>query len=236
MRFDDGFEKPRAQRTPADYVYQITDSICDSLIKLGRVKDESEFDINVFRPSTEAFKQGMTADAWWMAMKDPRTLDTALRANPVASASIAQNAVLYLPSCYAMLALLFCTQAMIAERDGDLPTAWTYAIDARFAADMVLSRTTDRVTIELHKRGMGVRGAAARLERNSKQAAIQDAKAEAKKLWQERRVGKYPELRYNWQFAAECLKRWPALTSPDVVKGWCTKWEKEARQKSKPAG
>jgi len=74
-------------------------------------------------------------------------------------------------------------------------------------------------------------GAASKMSRDP----VQAAKADAKKLWLERRAGKHPDLRRNWQFAAECVRRWPALTSPDTIKGWCTKWEKEAHPKNKRA-
>lgn len=60
------------------------------------------------------------------------------------------------------------------------------------------------------------------------------AKAEALKLWQDRRAGKYPKLRTNEQFAMECMRRWPVLTSAKVICGWCTEWNKAAK-KSQPA-
>lgn len=74
-------------------------------------------------------------------------------------------------------------------------------------------------------------GAKAKLESDPKQAA----KAEAHKLWQEQYDGKHPELRTNEQFAAECMRRWPKLTSAKVILGWCTQWNKEAKRKSQPA-
>lgn len=64
---------------------------------------------------------------------------------------------------------------------------------------------------------------------------VQAAKAQAFRFWQERRAGKHPRLRTNEQFAMECMRRWKALTSPKVILGWCTKWNKEARQQSQPA-
>lgn len=77
--------------------------------------------------------------------------------------------------------------------------------------------------------------AMASAERKLAKDPKQAAKDEAKKLWLERRAGKHPDLRWNWQFAAECVRRWPVLTSPDTIKGWCTKWEKEARPENKRA-
>lgn len=61
------------------------------------------------------------------------------------------------------------------------------------------------------------------------------AKAEALKLWNERRAGKHPRLRTNEQFATECMRRWPVLTSSAVITGWCTKWNKQVKRKSHPA-
>lgn len=61
------------------------------------------------------------------------------------------------------------------------------------------------------------------------------AKAEALKLWNERRAGKHPKLRTNEQFATECMRRWPVLKSAKVVLGWCTTWNKQASRKPQPA-
>ncbi|MGH3711011.1 MAG: hypothetical protein ACRDRQ_23560 [Pseudonocardiaceae bacterium] len=58
------------------------------------------------------------------------------------------------------------------------------------------------------------------------------AKAEARNLWQERRAGKHPKLRTNEQFATECIRRWPVLRSSKVICGWCTKWNKEAKDQN----
>ena len=57
-----------------------------------------------------------------------------------------------------------------------------------------------------------------------------EAKAEAKKLWQERREGKHPSLRTNDQFSIEVLRRWPVITSLGSVKNWCTEWNREVKK------
>lgn len=72
------------------------------------------------------------------------------------------------------------------------------------------------------------RGAMKKMKRDP----VQAAKAQAFKLWQERRAGKHPKLRTNSQFAIECMRCWPILTSHDVITGWCTEWTKQAKQKS----
>jgi hypothetical protein len=57
----------------------------------------------------------------------------------------------------------------------------------------------------------------------------QSAKKEAFKLWKERHAGKHPKLRTNEQFASECMRRWPVLTSAKNILGWCTEWNKQAK-------
>jgi len=80
-----------------------------------------------------------------------------------------------------------------------------------------------------HERAL--KAAIAKLEKDPKQAA----KADAVKLWKERRDGNHPKLRTNEQFAAECMRRWPVLTSAKVILGWCAQWNKEAKRESQHA-
>ena len=67
--------------------------------------------------------------------------------------------------------------------------------------------------------------------------AVKCPKAKAKQmafvLWRERFAGQHPKLRTNEQFAIECMRRWPVLTSAKVICNWCTDWTKAA--KSQPA-
>ncbi len=67
--------------------------------------------------------------------------------------------------------------------------------------------------------------AAAKLVKDPKQTV----KGEAFLLWQERHAGQHPKLRTNEQFALECMRRWPTLTSAKVICGWCTKWTRDAK-------
>lgn len=71
-----------------------------------------------------------------------------------------------------------------------------------------------------------------RQEKDPVLRAKAEAKAEAKKLWQERRDGKHPKLRTNEQFAIECMRHWPVLTSSQVICRWCAQWGKDAKAKS----
>lgn len=71
-----------------------------------------------------------------------------------------------------------------------------------------------------------------RRDKDGKQAA----KAMAKKLWLERRIGLHKKLRTNEQFATEVMRRWPNLKSSKVICGWCTDWNRKAEKvKKKPA-
>jgi hypothetical protein len=106
-----------------------------------------------------------------------------------------------------------------------------YLMQASFAFGIARSLSerseeplTDAVLGSL-RRAVARRHAAMRLERDPKQAA----KAQSRKLWHERRAGKHPSLRTNEQFAAECMRRWPILTSGKVILGWCTDWNKAAK-------
>lgn len=84
-----------------------------------------------------------------------------------------------------------------------------------------------------------VRSCDARKKAYAKQAknpmakAKSDCKAEAFKLWQERDAGKHPALRTNDQFATECCRRWPVLTSIGTVLKWSTQWHKEAKARAR---
>ncbi|MFP5374533.1 MAG: hypothetical protein ACLGHW_06500 [Gammaproteobacteria bacterium] len=69
------------------------------------------------------------------------------------------------------------------------------------------------------------KGAARKLENDPKQVA----KARALELWKERHAGQHPKLRTVEQFATEVMRRWPVLTSPNVIRRWSAEWTKAAR-------
>lgn len=87
-----------------------------------------------------------------------------------------------------------------------------------------LRNTVAKVNADV-RRQQSRAAAAAKQARDPKQAA----KTEAFKLWTDRHAGKHPNLRTNEQFAAECMRRWPVLTSAKVILGWCTDWNKAAK-------
>jgi len=90
-----------------------------------------------------------------------------------------------------------------------------YHRDKKFdASDEILQRLRPKKFAEERARTAGL----AKLAKDPKQKA----KAEVEKLWLERHCGKHKKLRTNEQFAAECLRRWPVLTSSKVICGWCT--------------
>lgn len=70
------------------------------------------------------------------------------------------------------------------------------------------------------------RGAASRHANDPKQAA----KREAHSLWQEWQSGKFPRIRTVEQFATEAMRRWPILTSANVIRRWSSEWSKEMRE------
>lgn len=119
---------------------------------------------------------------------------------------------------------------------GALPRCWWGLLAARLDESGMYDRLQKQIRRETDalsarrflkdERSMGGKRRAANDSRTS-------AKADAFELWKERRAGKHPKLRTNEQFAMECMRRWPALTSIKVICGWCTIWTKEA--KSQPA-
>lgn len=73
-----------------------------------------------------------------------------------------------------------------------------------------------------------VRGAKAKLAKDPKQAA----KAQVKKHWEKWKSGALPKrIRTTEQFAIECMRLWPELTSVKVICGWSATWNKEAKSK-----
>ncbi len=57
----------------------------------------------------------------------------------------------------------------------------------------------------------------------------QHAKLEARKLWDEWKHGQHPRIRTVEQFATETLRRWPVLTSANVIRRWSAQWTKETK-------
>lgn len=128
----------------------------------------------------------------------------------------------------------YCVFAVRAFFSGRETLAWTYACDARYWAGVVmmvakrkgLPDTAATAKMLATMRSTQAREAAAAMLARS---PIQAAKTEAFKLWQERYAGQHPRLRTNEQFATECMRRWPVLTSSKVITGWCTQWNKQSR-------
>jgi len=89
-----------------------------------------------------------------------------------------------------------------------------------------MSAASDQVAYTTGKKYPSQTAAAARVANDPKQIA----KSKAFQLWKDRHVGKHPSLRTNEQFAMECLRQWPQLTSIKVILGWCTTWTKEEKK------
>ena len=130
----------------------------------------------------------------------------------------------------------YCVFAVRAYFDGDESLSWSYASDASYWAGVVMMVAKQRglpAPAVIRKQLADLRSSQARAAAQAKLAndPVQAAKAEAFKLWQERHAGKHPKLGTNEQFATECMRRWPVLTSSKVICGWCTAWTKEAKAK-----
>jgi tRNA A37 threonylcarbamoyladenosine dehydratase len=73
-----------------------------------------------------------------------------------------------------------------------------------------------------------ISGARAKLAKDPKQAA----KVEVKKHWENWKTGRLPKnIKTTEQFAMDCMRQWPALTSAKVICAWSATWNKEARAK-----
>jgi hypothetical protein len=130
----------------------------------------------------------------------------------------------------AILSCIECVLATIKSANaGQVSAAWAYAIDARHLASLVIQGWDIRRGV---KRALASENSAKRWASDPTQIA----KAEARKLWNERHAGKHPKLRTNEQFAIECMHRWPEeLTSAKVILGWCTEWNKAAKARKPQA-
>lgn len=57
----------------------------------------------------------------------------------------------------------------------------------------------------------------------------QGAKVEVRKFWDEWKQGRHKRIRTVEQFATETLRKWPVLTSANVIRRWSAQWTKETR-------
>lgn len=55
------------------------------------------------------------------------------------------------------------------------------------------------------------------------------AKVEAKLFWNDWKAAKHPKIRTTEQFAQEVMKKWPCLTSAQVICKWSAQWTKESK-------
>lgn len=206
---------PRSGRNPKHYAQMTLGAVMATLIELGKVDDEDQFSEQFVNPVAERVGKGESGDALFLKYVETRGEPSSEGASQLKD------------SCSIVIA--FCIQAIWAYDDGNTASAWTYAADGLALAGAVRSVPIVRgEAISVQKRNGSV-GAATKLAKDQKQ----HAKAEARKLWQARRLGMHPKLRTQEQFATEVMRRWPILTSSKVICGWCTKWNKET--KSQPS-
>lgn len=83
-------------------------------------------------------------------------------------------------------------------------------------------------------RGDRSSGGYGKIKKNAVAKAKAEAKSEALSLWLERHAGKHPKLRTVADFATEVMKRWPVLTSSDVIERWSARWTKAIKAGKTP--
>lgn len=213
----DTHDKPRSQRSPDDYADQIIDAVANYLIALGRYKNEDEFTKALFADARNFASNGITADDLYARISQEGSIP---------SGAIVDNNI-----AWAMFALLYCIEAIAANMAGEVTTAWTLIVNARFAADAVLSQVHDIHAAAASRKIVARVGASVRLANDPKQAA----KAGALELWKERHTGKHPRLRTVEQYATEVMRRWPVLESAKVICGWSANWTKTMKEGKTPA-
>jgi hypothetical protein len=134
----DCHDRPRAERTPSNYASQIIGSTADSLIALKYYLSDEEFLEKFFGPVVMMHREGISSEYYWSFVSNPEA--------HAAIAKITGRPDGSTPNphfTYANLACLLCLECMRADAAGLTAEAWTYAVDARFASDAVLSQFHD---------------------------------------------------------------------------------------------
>lgn len=225
----DEHEKSRSERTPQEYASQILASISHSLIELRFFSREDEYIRAMFNHAVYMHaKHGIGGSEVYAAFTDGgfERIRTIISDKGIVPEEQRLPSIPDIRMFWGLVATAYCIEAMAAHNAGHVTEAWTYVVDARFAADALISQQTDIEMIKLDRTGNAKRMVAAKLAKDP----VQAAKAKAYKLWLERHAGKHPNLRTNEQFAMECMRRWPVLTSSKVITGWCTEWNKAAKK------
>lgn len=129
----------------------------------------------------------------------------------------------------ARIAYAYCYEAELAFDRGDVTATWTLVVDAMRVAAGVGALVVFQAG---GAHGFSSRAKQAELASrdNPHKHELIEAKAEAHALWQERRACKHPKLRRNVDFARECVKRWPILSSNTITQKWCPQWEREEKK------
>lgn len=202
----DTHDKPRNQRTPDDYANQIIDAVANYLIELGRYKSEDEFSKGLFADARNFARNGITADDLYARLSQDGSIP---------SGAIVDNNI-----AWAMFALLYCIEAMAANMAGEVTTAWTLIVNARFAADAVLSQVHDTHAATASRKLVAqVAGLAGRAN-DPKQAA----KAKAHQLWQDWQSGK--ALHKSGAAFARHVVAHTNIEDTNTVQRWMRSWRK----------
>ncbi|WP_233842322.1 hypothetical protein [Dyella sp. 2HG41-7] len=216
----DTHEKPRKERTPEEYAGQVLDSAANSLMALGFVKDEADFIDRMFNFAANAHaKHGLGGDDWYLGFTDGghKRIYSALENKGL----VPKNArpILSNRGFWGLVACGYCVQAIAAYRAGDVTEAWTYVVDARFAADSLLSQLTDIEMVKLDRINRAKKAVGVKLANDPTQAA----KTDAHKLWRDWRSGA-AIFKSAAAFDRHIVEKFPAVTATKTVERWRKEW------------
>lgn len=158
--------------------------------------------------------------------QENRALGSALRGQlplyaNIPSKAIAEDlAMRYMVSSDPYWAALFAHRRMIAAMDAAAGSDYRSAVHEVAGCARWLAMAVSVYHLSPRRRGPSVK-------RQKQEASGSDLQEKAYRLWLGWRAGKHRNLRFNHQFAAECVRRWPKL-NPETVKRWCTEWKKNA--------
>ncbi|WP_426271337.1 hypothetical protein ACN9MB_07425 [Dyella kyungheensis] len=226
----DTHEFPRSDRTPVDYANQILSSISESLIDLGKFKSEDEFIKDLMNPVIKNFvEHGFGGEEIYRTIVETGIEELKGQIVKVLAAKGEMP-----PDCpievdnrgfWGTIAVAYCIQVFHAHEHGDVTAAWTYAMDARFAADSLLSLRMDKAAVRFSKERTSKIAAYTRLAKDP----VQAAKKEAFKLWSEWQSGETLH-KSAAAFQRFVLEKFPVITSTKTVERWCVQWSKKRSQ------
>jgi hypothetical protein len=127
--------------------------------------------------------------------------------------------------------------AGLRNRMERIDSAINSLLSALYTVAAEIEDHSDHAHYELKQQKIArISGARAKLAKDPKQAA----KVEVKKHWEKWKTGRLSKnIKTTEQFAMDCMRQWPTLTSAKVICGWSAAWNKETRanlqKKTQPA-